>query len=241
MFQKTFESYFLLMVIPICISFLVGFVFIYLNYKRSVRTQKKLKSHYFNQVENEKVKISRELHDAITPFTLPLKEFIKKRGCISSNDENYWLTEISKFENYLTNINNSIFPSELLDGDLEVALQIMTQKLCSENVNIVIHTDFHSSVSKLYSIQIFRILQESLVNAIKYSGSNLYNLMCTQNENDLICTVNFEVHENSILSSDNNRRGRKIIAQRLEILSGKYESSIEENIKTEKFIFKDIF
>jgi len=243
MFQKTFESFFLLMVIPIVICFLAGFAFIYFNYKRSIRNQKKIKSHYFDQIENEKIKISRELHDAIAPFTFPLKEFIKKRGYITIEDEMTWLKEIGAFENYLTNINDTIFPSELLDGNLKVALQIMTQKLCTEKRKIVLHTDFSIKISNQYSIQIFRIVQENLINAIKYSGSTLYNLLCTQNEYDLICTINYEIDvKNNTVHNDNSyRRGRKIMSQRLELLSGKYDLSVDQNIKTEKFIFKDIF
>lgn len=243
MFQKTFESYFLLLVIPICICFLVGFVFIYVHYKRSIITQKKLKSHYFNQVENEKIIISRELHDAISPFTLPLKEFIKKKGLITIEDEKVWLNEINKFEIYLTKINESIFPSELLNGDLNVALQILTQKLSSEHKKIVIYSDFSPKISKQQSIQIFRIIQESLINAIKHSGFQIYNLVCTQNEFDLICSIHYEIDAKNNIDYKGNasRRGLKIIKQRLELLSGKYESSINENIKTERFTFKGIF
>lgn len=243
MFQKTFESFFLLMVIPIVICFLAGFAFIYINYKRSIRNQKKIKSHYFDQIENEKIMISRELHDAIAPFTLPLKEFIKRKGIVTREDEIKWLKEIGTFETYLTNLNERIFPSELLDGNLKVALQIMTQKLCSENRKIILHTDFNTNISNQDSIQVFRIIQESLINAIKYSESSFYNLLCTQNDFDLICTVSYEIHENNKSEHNGNsyRRGRKVMSQRLELLSGKYELSLDKNIKTEKFIFKDIF
>jgi signal transduction histidine kinase len=231
------------MAIPIFICFTAGVAFIYINYKRSIRTQKKIKSHYFNQIENEKIKISRELHDAIAPFTLPLKEFIKKKGVITSEDEITWLKEISSFEAYLTNINERIFPSELLDGNLKVALQIMSQKLCTENRKIILHTEFSTKISNQHSIQIFRIVQESLINAIKYSQSPFFNLLFTQNELDLICTVNYEIDaKNNTDHNDNSsRRGRKIMSQRLELLSGKYQLSLDQNIKTEKFIFKDIF
>lgn len=243
MLQRTFDSYILLFAIPMIIGFVVGGLFIYINYQRSVLIHKKQRNHFLFQIENEKIKISRELHDAIAPFTLPLKEFIENRGFISIEDQKVWLSEINRFENYLTKINEKIFPSELLDGNLKVALKIMTQKLCSENRIVILHTDFGTNVSNQDSIQIFRIIQESLINSIKYSGSAFYNLLCTQNEFDLICTLSYEIDKEN--KSDNDgityRRGKKIMSQRLELMSGKYELSLDQNIKTEKFIFKDIF
>jgi hypothetical protein len=243
MLQETFDSSVYFFIIPILISFLIGGFFIFINYRRSVLFHKKQKNHFLFLIENEKIKISRELHDTIAPFTIPLKEFIKKRGCISIEDEKVWLKEIDTFEAYLTKINEKIFPSELLDGDLKVALQILTQRLNTENKRIGLHAEFSSKISNEYSIQIFRIVQECLINAIKHSGSPLFNLICTQNELDLICSVNFEIEANKNTDHKFNslRRGRKIMAQRLDLLSGKYESNIVENIKTERFIFNDIF
>ena len=243
MLPSPFESYLLLFTVLIFISFFLGAFFIFINYRRSIVIQKKIKSNYLNQIENEKIKISRELHDAIAPFTLPLKEFIKKKGIITNEDEITWLNEIGAFETYLTNINEKIFPSELLDGNLNVALQKMTQKLCSENRVIILHTDFNTNISNQDSIQIFRIIQECLINAIKYSESQFYNLLCTQNDFDLICTVSYEIREKNKFEHNGNsyRRGIKIMSQRLELMSAKYELSSDKNIKTEKFIFKDIF
>jgi hypothetical protein len=243
MLPKTFDSYILLFAIPTLLGFVIGGAFVFINYRRNVSIQKKQKNHFLFLIENEKIKISRELHDAIAPFTFPLKEFIKKRGCISIEDEKVWMNEINRFENYLTKINEKIFPSELLDGNLKVALQIMTKKLCSENRKIELYTEFSASISNQHSIQIFRIVQESLINAIKYSESPFYNLLCTQNEIDLICTVNYEIDakNNNVNYSNSYRRGRKIMSQRIELMSAKYELSIDQNIKTEKFIFKDIF
>jgi len=243
MFSRIFEPQVLLLAIPIFVCFGIGALLIYRYSIKSLKIQRRLKSQFLYQIENEKIKISRELHDAIAPFTMPLKEFIKKRGFITIEDEITWLNEISSFEAYLTKINESIFPSELLDGNLKVALQIMTQKLCTENRKIILHAEFSTKISNQHSIQIFRIIQESLINAIKYSQSPFYNLLFTQNELDLICTVNYEIDAKN--NADNNgnsyRRGRKIMSQRLELLSGKYDLSVEQNIKTEKFIFKDIF
>ena len=61
-------------------------------------------------------------------------------------------------------------------------------------------------------------------------------------ENDLICFLSYEVNNEMIHNKPKPfRRGHKIIKQRLELLSAKHESTIEDNIKTEKFIFKDVF
>jgi len=242
MLLKAFDPSVLLLAIPIIICFLIGGIFIYINYRRNVKIQKKLKTNFLFQIENEKIKISRELHDAVTPFTLPLKELIKKRGHFTDDNATEWLNQIHNFESYLSAINERIFPTELLEGDLFEALQKLAEKLYSENNKIEIHNDVHLTISKANSIQIFRIVQESLINAIKYANSSFINIIITQKENDLICFLSYEVNNEMIHNKPKPfRRGHKIIKQRLELLSAKHESTIEYNIKTEKFIFKDVF
>jgi signal transduction histidine kinase len=243
MLQKTFESYILLFSVPILISFLLGSLLVYINFCRNVRIQKKLKSNFLYQIENEKIKISRELHDSIMPLTLPLKEFIRKRGSFTDENEKEWLSEINNFEVYLSKINDNIFPSELLDGDLIVAIQKLVSRLTSENKIFEIQSNLDSSISKANSIQIFRIIQETLINAIKYSGSNYFNILINQEGNCLNCSIIYEFMESG--KSDDTivsfKRGQKIITQRLELLSGKYELIKDHNVKTEKFTFKDVF
>lgn len=243
MLQKTFESYILLFSVPLLISFLVGSLLIYINFRRSVRIQKKLKSNFLYQIENEKIKISRELHDSIMPLTLPIKEFIRKRGCFTDENEKEWLKEISNFEIYLSKINESIFPSELLEGDLIVAIQKLVTRLGSENKIVEIQSHLQSIISKADSIQIFRIIQETLVNAIKYSGSNFFNILISQEGSNLNCSIIYDFTANGKSNNTNVsfRRGQKIIIQRLELLSGKYELIDDQNVKTEKFTFKDVF
>lgn len=242
MLLKAFDPSVLLLAIPIIICFLIGGILIYINYQRNVKIQKKLKSNFLFQIENEKIKISRELHDAVTPFTLPLKEFIKKRGHFTDENAAEWLNEINNFESYLSSINERIFPTELLEGDFFEALQKMAERLYSETNKIEIHTDVSLTLSKANSIQIFRIIQESLINAIKYSNSSFINIINTQKDNDLVCFLSYEVNDEMIANKPKTfRRGHKIIKQRLELLSAKFESTVEHNIKTEKFIFKDVF
>ena len=133
MLQKTFESYILLFSIPILISFLVGGLLVNINFRRSVRIQKKLKSNFLYQIENEKIKISRELHDSIAPLTLPIKEFIRNHGCFNYENDKEWLEEINKFEVYLSKINDSIFPSSCIVLKQEDKYLIEKVKNLTEN------------------------------------------------------------------------------------------------------------
>lgn len=243
MFSKSFDASVFLLSIPLTISFVVGITLVYFNHQRSIRAQKKLKSHFFQQVENEKIKISRELHDSISPFTIPLKEFIKKRGIFNEENNKQWLAEIERFETYLSNINNSIFPSELLEADLFNALEKISNRLSSDTAKIEVYTEVSAVVSKSNAIQVFRIIQESLINAIKHSQSEYITLLNTQKDNLLICSLSYETTSNHFeaYSKKSSRRGLKIINQRIDLISGKHEISKEGNIITEKFIFKDIF
>ena len=65
----------ILMVIPLGIITFTGYMLVYYHRIRSLKLQKKLKERFFHEVESEKIKISRELLDAIVPFKLLLKEF----------------------------------------------------------------------------------------------------------------------------------------------------------------------
>lgn len=243
MFQKELNPELLFLTIPIAAMGIVGILFFLGNRKRSLNVQKKLKSKFLFEIENEKIKISRELHDVVAPFTLPLKEMIKTNSSLDEINKNNWLQEVDKFEQYLSNINETIFPPELLEGDLFEALNKLKNRLYNGNTKIEIHSVIAEDISRSNSIQIFRIIQESLINAIKYSGSEFINIVNTQKGKDLICFLSYETQEKSGVNKKVTmlRRGHKIILQRLELLSGKYEVTIADNIKTEKFIFKDIF
>jgi len=239
--KSNFE--FILLVIPLGIITFTGFMLIYYHRIRSLKLQKKLKERFFHEVESEKIKISRELHDAIAPFTLPLKEFIVNDGTFNSENKNNWLQEVNKFETYLTQINENIFPAELLEGDLFEALQKLKTRLSTASTKIEIHSDIYDTITKSNSVQVYRIIQESLINAIKHSGTPLISVINSQTEKDLTCLITYEYFPENNEPDINkiHRRGQKIIKHRLELLSAKHDIKFTDNIKSEKFIFKDIF
>lgn len=243
MFQNLINPEILLLSISVIIVVFVGLSLIITHRKRSLAIQKKLKSKFLFETESEKIRISRELHDAIAPFTLPLKEFIVNDGSFNSVNKNNWLQEVNKFETYLTQINENIFPAELLEGDLFEALQKLKTRLSTTSTKIEIHSDTHGLITKSNSVQVYRIIQESLINAIKYSGTPLISVINSQIEKDLTCLITYDYYPENKEPDINkvHRRGQKIIKHRLELLSAKHDIKLTDNIKTENFIFKDIF
>lgn len=243
MFQNLINPEILLLSISVIIVVFVGLSLIITHRKRSLAIQKKLKSKFLFETESEKIRISRELHDAIAPFTLPLKEFIVNDGSFNSENKNNWLQEVNKFETYLTQINENIFPAELLEGDLFEALQKLKTRLSTTSTKIEIHSDTHGLITKSNSVQVYRIIQESLINVIKYSGTPLISVINSQIEKDLTCLITYDYYPENKEPDINkvHRRGQKIIKHRLELLSAKHDIKLTDNIKTENFIFKDIF
>lgn len=243
MFQNLINPEILLLSCSVIIVVFVGLTFVVTQRKRSLAIQRKLKSKFLFETENEKIRISRELHDAVAPFTLPLKEFIVNNGTFNSENKNNWLQEVNKFETYLTQINENIFPPELLEGNLFEALQKLKQRLSTQSTKIEIHSDIYDIITKSNSVQVYRIIQESLINAIKHSGTPFISVINSQKEKDLTCLISYEFYQENkeIEINKTQRRGQKIIKHRLELLSAIHQTRFVDNIKSEKFIFKDIF
>lgn len=175
------------------ISFLcVAFVLFLLSYirnkekNRSLEEQNKkerLVTETITQVqENERSRISRDLHDTVTQDIRTALLYTHKLMDSSSlsGEQKALLEKIQQIEEEnLKNIRNII--RNLTPGEIESAsITQLLQELC-ENVNQAggIQCKFYARDSKLFSkitteqkLHIFRIVQESINNAIKHSGAS---------------------------------------------------------------------
>ena len=81
----------LLFSIPIMLFILAFVLLLYNNYVRYVRTQQKLKHRYLSNLEEERKRISRDLHDTISVFTISIKSKIQKEIQISNIQKQDWI------------------------------------------------------------------------------------------------------------------------------------------------------
>ncbi|MBO4639507.1 MAG: sensor histidine kinase [Treponema sp.] len=172
----------------LCVTFVL-FLLSYIRNKeknRSLEEQNKkerLVTETITQVqENERSRISRDLHDTVTQDIRTALLYTHKLMDSSSlpEEQKALLEKIQQIEEEnLKNIRNII--RNLTPGEIESAsITQLLQELC-ENVNQAggIQCKFYARDSELFSkiateqkLHIFRIVQESINNAIKHSGAS---------------------------------------------------------------------
>lgn len=121
------------------------------------------------QQESEKAKLSRELHDGIGQLLTGLTR--RLQALSSSSPEIEALHGIAEMAlNDVRQLSRLMSPTILDDLGLKPALNWLCRNLLSGE-DIEYHTDISvpSELAKDISILLFRIAQESLVNAIKHS------------------------------------------------------------------------
>jgi len=128
------------------------------------------------QQESEKAKLSRELHDGIGQLLTGLTRRLQSLS--ASSPELEALHAIAEMAlNDVRQLSRLMSPTILDDLGLKPALNWLCRNLLSDE-NIEYHTDIMlpSDLPKDISILLFRIAQETLVNAIKHSEADKITL-----------------------------------------------------------------
>ena len=187
--------------------------------------------------EAERKRIARDLHDGLGSMLSGLKIHLKlaEKGNSESKTDVSELLDNSIKE--LRNISQNLMPESLVTFSLEHALK----DLCLANSNTKTNIEFQylikkSSLPKNYEIMIYRIIQELLNNAMKYSKASKILVSCSQNKDVFFITVEdngigFEVSENNKYGM-----GLRNIKNRVDFMNGKLEIESVLNEGTSAYI-----
>ena len=149
-------------------------LFSLIYYYRSYRFQKKelrLREAFSKQLihsqERERQKVSRNLHDGIGQKLLILKNKLARQK--NEEDEIFVLNVL----NEVRSVSRSLYPAVLKQLGITKAIKNMLQEVDANSDIFVVEQieSFDHLVDSEQSLQIFRIIQEALNNAIKYSKS----------------------------------------------------------------------
>lgn len=214
--------------------------------KQKLEWQKKHNKILLEKLEEERLRISRELHDEIGPMLFSSKIYLeayKKENLISSKyiDDSTQLLFNAGVE--LKNIIRSLQPSVLNNYGLISAIKLLLKDI-EEKSGINTEFNFGDATLKFDSIQaelnVYRIVQEALNNIRKHSKATKVNMDLFYNSEFLSLCIKDNgrgfKNEDIQVNEEYISFGLKNMRERTELLSGNFSIESEVNKGTTIFI-----
>ena len=133
--------------------------------------------------EQERKRISRELHDGIAQEMLTVSFQLRQVTEIANNIQIQTLVEeatnnLNRIMDELHNLSVDLRPSTLDHFGLQAALRSQAQVLEKTfGAHVVFHGPSVDRFDRAFEAQIYRICQEAILNACKYSGSDVIDVL----------------------------------------------------------------
>jgi PAS domain S-box-containing protein len=166
--------------------------------RSSLEQLQQLSQHIEQVRENERVAISRELHDdlgqALTAVKIDLGIIRQK---VSDNDVVLRITKVSALVSdtikTVQRLTSQLRPEIIDDLGLEAAIEWYTKEFADRTGIAVVHDmEYGIKISSDHSLTLFRIMQESLTNIARHSGATKVEIGLHENG----ATVNFRISDN---------------------------------------------
>ena len=186
--------------------------------------------------ENEKRRIAREIHDSIGQALSTVKLHLdfaesKTKEISNKRDLSRISGMISEIASDLRTLSHDLMPSSLIDFGITTAIHNLIKRVNQTNAVYIFfkHNIDDSKVNQNYELNIYRIVQELINNAIKHSDCDEISISLLL-ENDNIKLI---VEDNGIGSSDaniNNGIGLFNIKNRLSSINGELAISTGQDL-----------
>jgi PAS domain S-box-containing protein len=158
------------------------------RFKQTINEQKIKTASIIEGQEKERRKIARELHDGLGQMLTALKFNIEGLKELPDKNEKLKLDEIKKmlFETIaeVRKISFNLMPSVLNDFGIAPAFKHLSELVSrSSNINVVFeNTSKIERLPKTLEINLYRIMQEALNNAIKYAEADEVKVKLKNND-----------------------------------------------------------
>jgi len=203
--------------------------------KQSEERLRVLSSRLLNAQENERRRVSRELHDEVGPAFATLKLRLGLIGKKAREDQEEIREECKQTLEYLDQMienvrrfSRDLSPSALEHFGLSVALRRLLSDF-SKHYTIEVNIDMIDDIDRFFSQDartiIYRIFQEVLHNVGKHAGATHFSVSTARNDG----TFSFTLEDNGrgfdrdgIAVRDTHRKGLglDILAERVRMLGG---------------------
>jgi len=203
------------------------------NINDKINQQKIISSKIVENQENEQNRIAREIHDGIGQMLTGLKFSLES---INLDDKDKAAQKIEYLKKLSLDIIKGVrtatfnlMPPELSDHGINSALAKLTQelsKLTGKNILFYNKTDFDKRLDSLVEINIYRLTQEAINNAIKYADSTHIIVQLSHSATLLSLTIDdngkgFEINEAKKTRNSESGMGLLFMKERIQYINGR--------------------
>lgn len=179
--------------------------------------------------EKERERVGKDLHDGLGGMLAGVKINFSawaSQNLESENKQNFneILHQLDHSVTELRNISRNLMPESLLKLGLETALKDLCEFYSRKDLHIDFQSiDINSKLPLAVQINIFRIVQEILANAVKHSEAENILLQCSQSNDVFLVTIEDDGKGFSQDSSPTKSMGLHNLKTRVDYLKGKME------------------
>ncbi|MCF8242800.1 MAG: PAS domain S-box protein [Melioribacteraceae bacterium] len=184
-------------------------------------------------IENERKRMSRDLHDDLGQILTSAKIKLEISGAGKKESENYKseaLDLVLRAHHELRNIVYDLQPVEIDKFGMVTAIDLMCSKIRkTKKINIeFFNVNYNKKFDDKYELAIYRIIQEALNNIVKHSGCTEAFVKLEESEDELIVEIEdngkgFDADFDAIKNGRGKGFGLRNIYQRAEFIGGKFE------------------
>ena len=149
--------------------------------KKEAATQAQFTRQLLEHVEDDRGRIAIDLHDSVSHDLLLLKQSIRKE--ITGPEVG---DKIDNIINGIRQISRNLHPVMLDKIGLGLSLETLCEQFMQHETMYVSHEiDYKNTLPKTAELQLFRIVQEGLTNALKYSKAEAVKVQLKYSDNSL--------------------------------------------------------
>jgi signal transduction histidine kinase len=203
------------------------------SFEEKMSQQKIISSKIIENQEKEQNRIAKDVHDGIGQMLTGLKYNLES---ININDVEKTASKIEHLKELTTNIIKGVrtatfnlTPPELSDHGVVPAISKLTKelgKLTGKEILFYNKTDFNERLDSLVEINIYRIVQEAINNAIKYAESSHILVSLSHSKNILSIVIDdngkgFEPSKVKKVKNGDGGMGMTFMNERIKYVEGR--------------------